>query len=1105
MKTRVPQVVTRSGAVLARVALVVLAVTLMAAAPAVAEGPHWQLSVTPVPTHLPPGGEGQIVVLAWNLGGEGEGAPVTITDNLPTGVTATSIHTVTTFAGNGLPEVMSCSVAPVPTCTWSKAIAPFGEDLTPDGMLEMTIKVKVAGPPRTAVDEARIEGGEAPSASIRQPMVVSSSEAPFGFERYEFRPENADGSLDTQAGSHPFQMTTTLGFNSTFENGVVKPVAMLKNLHLHLPPGLLGNPGAVPECSVEEFTTNRLEGDYCPPETAVGIVLTTVREPAGKLGNPQEPITTLSPLFNLKPAPGEPARLGFVGAVLPIVLDTAVRTGNDYGVTISNFKVPETAEVLAARVTVWGFPGDSRHDAARGWGCLRPSQVELLGGCPAPTTSESYLTLPTSCDAPLESSVEADSWSTPLRAAEVAAPLFYTVRDDGGRALTQEGCDRLPFRPAMTVAPDTQTGSAPTGVKVDVKVPQDTTLSSSGFAEAAVRDTTVALPEGMQVNPASANGLEACSEAQVGFTGVDPAGTNLFTATLPEAFCPDGAKVGTVHIKTPLLPHELEGGVYLATQTANPFGSLIAMYIVAQDPESGVLVKLAGEVAVDEHTGRLTSTFKNTPELPFEELKLELFGGSTGPLSTPSHCGTYETVATMGPWSGTAAVQSSSSFRIVSGPRGTPCAAPLPFAPSLTAGSTNVQAAAFTPFTTTLSREDGDQNLAALQLHMPEGLLGKLSSVTTCPEPQASAGTCPAASLIGHTVVGVGLGSSPYTISGGQVFITGPYKGAPYGLSIAEPAKAGPFDLGSGPCDCVVVRAKIEVDPHSSALTITSDPLPTRLQGIPIQLKHANVTVDRPGFTFNPTNCSQMPITATISGEEGANAPASVPFEVANCGALAFKPTFSVSTQGKTSKLGGASIHVKVTSGNGQANIAKVRASLPKQLVSRLTTLQKACLDRVFALNPASCPAGSVVGTATAITPVLRGPLKGPAFLVSHAGRSFPDLVIVLQGEGITLDLVGNTDIKHGITSSTFAAVPDAPVSTFDLVLPEGPHSVLAANLPEKAHRSMCGQRLAMPTTITGQNGAVLQQTTKLAISGCGRRRTVKAKRKIKHRAGRKR
>ena len=1107
---------------------------LLAATPALAEpAPRWQLSVTSIPTHLPPGGEGQIVVLGWNLGGASEGAPVTITDDLPPGVTATSIHGATEMAGEGLPESlnpMSCTLVPTPTCTWSKATALLGESLTAYGTLRVTIDVKVEGPQRTATDEAGIEGGEAPSDVVSQPLSVNSSQAPFGFEKYEFRPENADGSLDTQAGSHPFALTTTLGLNSTFEAGVVKPVAMARDLHVELPPGLIGDPRAVPECTLEEFTTNLLESDFCPPETAVGIALVTVREPTGHLGT-LEPTTKISPVFNLTPAPGEPARLGFVAAVVPVVLDTSLRSGGDYGVTVINTNIPETAELLAARVIVWGVPGDPRHNTARGWECLKPTAEEP---CPAPNTSQPFLTLPTSCEHPLESSVDADSWPTPgnKETSEVAAPLSYILRGDAGEPVTLTGCDRLPFTPTMTVAPDTQAASAPTGLKVSLSVPQETTLAPSGLAEADVKDTTVALPEGMQVNPASVSGLQACSGTpsalaagelgspgdEIGFTGFQELGgehepgvsTATFTPYLPGSlaakgaaehheipeseaalqpglnFCPEASKVGVVHIKTPLLPRELEGGVYLAAQNANPFGSLIALYIIAQDPEAGVLVKLAGEVTLDGRTGQLVSTFLNTPQLPFEELNLELFGGADGSLSTPSRCGVYQTTASLTPWSDAPPVNPTSVFEITSGPKGSPCpGSSLPFAPSLVAGTTNNQAGAFSPLTTTISREDGNENIQAVSLHMPAGLSGLLTGVKLCEERQAEEGLCGPESLIGETTVSVGVGDHPYTVTGGKVFITGPYQGAPFGLSIATPAKAGPFDLEKNtPCDCVVVRAKVEVDPHTAVVTIASSAIPHIIEGIPLQIKDVDVTVDRPGFEFNPTNCSPLAITGTISSIEGASSALSIPFQAANCATLKFAPNFSVSTSAHTSKADGASLTTKLvypTAPQGtQANIAMTKVDLPKILPSRLTTLQKACLAVVFEASPESCPAASVVGHATVTTPVLPVPLTGPAYLVSHGGEAFPALTMVLKGYGVTIDLVGTTFIsKSGITSTTFKTVPDTPFNTFELTLPEGKYSALAAN------GNLCKHKLVMPTAFVAQNGAEIKQETQIAVTGC--------------------
>jgi hypothetical protein len=422
---------------------------------------------------------------------------------------------------------------------------------------------------------------------------------------------------------------------------------------------------------------------------------------------------------------------------------------------------------------------------------------------------------------------------------------------------------------------------------------------------------------------------------------------------------------------------------------------------------------------------------------------------------------------------------------VISGPNATPCHDPLPFNPSLTAGTTSIQAGGFSPFTMTMSRGDGNQNLDAIRLKMPPGMLGTLATVKLCPEAQANAGTCGAESLIGHTTVSVGVGGDPYSVTGGQVFITEGYKDAPYGLSIVNPAKAGPFDLGK-----VIVRAKVEVDPLTAVLTITSDSdgpykIPTILDGIPLQIQHVNVSIDRPGFTFNPTNCSPLAITGALTSDQGATKALSVPFQITNCAVLAFKPKLTAKTSGKTSRKAGASLSVKLTypAGPYDANIARVKVDLPRQLPSRLTTLQQACPTATFDTNPANCPAASIVGHATASTPVMPVPLTGPAYFVSHGGEQFPELIIVLQGYGATVHLVGSTFInKAGITSSTFKTVPDVPVGTFELNLPQGKYSALAAN------GNLCTTKLVMPTSFVAQNGAVIKTTTPITPTGCAKK-----------------
>ena len=556
-----------------------------------------------------------------------------------------------------------------------------------------------------------------------------------------------------------------------------------------------------------------------------------------------------------------------------------------------------------------------------------------------------------------------------------------------------------------------------------------------------------------------------------------------------------------MHIKTPLLSHELEGAIYLASPAPNgeagrnPFGSLVALYLVAEDPVSGVLVKLAGRGEINESTLRVSTSFENAPQVPFEDLRIDLFGGPKGSLSTPALCGQYATEASFTPWSGTGAVNldsPASEFAVSAGAGGEGCPGEeLPFSPGFDAQSASEHAGAFTSFELELARPDGDQALSGLSMHLPEGIAAMLSSVTICDESQAASDQCPASSEVGQATAIAGLGSEPYVENGGRVYITGPYEGAPFGLEIVTPAVAGPFDLGT-----VTVRSKLAIDPTNASVTISSDPLPTQLRGIPLQLKRVLVSVDRPNFQFNPTNCTPTKVEATVTGAQGASAGVSSPFALSGCNTLPFAPKLTAATKGQASKANGAPFAVTVQSkGLGQANIAKVDLQLPKTLPARLTTLQKACTEAAFNQNPASCPEGSVIGNATIHTPVLSNPLSGPAYLVSHGNAAFPDVEFVLQGEGVKLLLDGKTQIKNGVTYSKFESAPDAPFTVFETVLPAGPHSALTANLPEADKFNLCGQSLQMPTEITGQNGAVIKQDTKIAVEGCA---AVKANRTAK-------
>jgi hypothetical protein len=943
-------------------------------------------------------------------------------------------------------------------------------------------------------------------------VLASSADAEFGImpASVKMRAVEQNGTTDTGAGSHPYELQIEFEFNKKTVDGVEVPDGSARDIETDLPLGLVGNPRAVARCPREDFDIGF--ETKCPGDTQVGIIEAHFGSTA--------PVS--APLFNLTPPPGVLARIGVQAVGLAAILDASVRTGAGYGVAVTANNIP-TPEIESVTAKIWGVPYDEGHDPERR--CI-VKEKEIAGCTLTEVVPRPFLTLPTSCTGPLSTTIKADSTETLGTFPADAVSETGLSLDNSSNPVGLFGCEGLAFEPSLTASPVILGGvpstETPSGLNVELRIPQPE--SPQGLAQANLKEAVVTLPAGMTVSPSAANGLGACSLAQIGLNSQSPAA------------CPDSAKLGSVEIEAPALEHTLKGSVFLAQQGnlagngSNPFGSLLALYVVAEG--EGVVVKLPGEIEVAAG-GQLITRFgndpvtgeKSLPQLPFSDLKMSFFGGPRAPLITPSACGTYTTTAQLTPYGNDPSVgpvsppvQSSSSFTISQG-----CT--QGFIPSFTSGTTNNQAGAYSPQLVTFSRHDGEQRIAGIQVTEPPGLLATLKNVAQCPEPQASQGECSPDSLIGETTVAAGPGSEPFWVKGGRVYLTGPYKGAPFGLAIAVPAVAGPINLGTDGKP-VVVRARIDVNPTTAQAIVTSDPLPTILQNVPLDVRTVNVTVNRPGFMFNPTNCSPTATTATITSSAAANIGVSSPFEAVNCASLPFKPSFTVSTQGKTSKANGASLTVNVAEKPGEANIHKVALQLPLILPARLTTLQKACTDAQFSTNPAGCPEASNIGTATAITPVLSAPLVGPAYLVSHGGAAFPDVEFVLQGEnGVQITLDGKTDIKKGITFSRFETVPDAPISSFQTVLPEGPHSALAANgnlctptkivsvrkrVAVRVHghvkhvtktvKQTVSAPLQIPTTLTGQNGAVVTQNTKITVTGCSKiKKTAKKAAKPKH------
>ena len=984
---------------------------------------------------------------------------------------------------------------------------------------------------------------------------ATPAHAEFGLQRFAISARNQNGTPDVQAGSHPYALTTTFVLNQppcVIEESkrTCVPEGNIKDTRVELPPGFVGNPNATPRCTYQEFikgeTPRQIPG--CSNEAAVGAATAFVGISAAP-GNVFEIEGISEPVFNLVPPPGVAAEFGFIVAgSTPVLLQTSVRTGRDYGLTTTASDTNQAVLVTAAKVTIWGVPASAAHNRIRGacvargtkanhpleepgWG-LREGEDELegpigpyaagsgspleaeknteaKGGCPTQAPLLPLLTNPTSCGVSRTATLGVDSWREPgvFKTKEASLPELL-------------GCEKLDFSPTVTVKPDGEAGSTPTGLNVALHVPQETTENPVGLAEADVRDTTVTLPAGVQLSPSAADGLQSCPQLH----GEDPAkeaqeenhelsGVNL--GTKQPANCPDASKVANVRIKSPLLEHELTGSMYLAAPQnfaglpENPFSSKVALYLVAEEHERGVLIKLAGnstpckapgEVVQGGVTcqaaGQLVTTFEDTPQLPFTELKAEFFGTARAPLATPALCGSYTTTATFTPWSATPPVSPTSTFPIVSGPNGSACSNPLPFSPSLSSGTTNINAGSFTPLTTTITREDGQQNMQSVVLHYPPGVSGMLKGVPLCPEAQANAGTCSEESKIGETIVSVGLGNDPFSVTGGKVYLTEKHAGAPFGLSIVNPAKAGPFDLQHGAP--VVVRAKIEIDPRTAALTVTTGDIPSIIEGFPLQIKHVNVLINRPGFTFNPTSCDPSTVTGAITAWEGASSPVSTPFQVANCATLKYEPQIQVTTGAKSSKVNGASLLFKIAYPKGamgaQSWFNEAKFDLPKQLPARLTTIQKACLAATFESNRAACPAASIIGHAIVHTQVLPVPLEGPVYFVSYGGAKFPDAVLVLDGYGVHIELHGETFIKNGVTSATFRNTPDVPFESIEVSIPTGPYSEFGANLPASANGSFCGQKLVMPTLFKAQNGLEINENVNIAVSGCPKALTAKQK-----------
>jgi hypothetical protein len=851
-----------------------------------------------------------------------------------------------------------------------------------------------------------------------------------------------NGVFSRQAGAHS-DLTTRIVFPSR-ENGTILD-ENVRTVDVDLPPGVIGDPTDVPTCSYADLIAGGGEIGNCAAETQVGIMLLHIS--AGD-APPSE-----IPVYNVERPADKPALFAFNYFGVPVPITPVVRPG-DFGISAHVGPISQALPLFSSELILWGVPADPSHDAHRHF----PGGFGITGAH-STAPRRPFMTNGGSCTTtPAVTAARVSSWQH----ADVFTSASFSS-DLDGIPFVNERCDRQAFDPAITVKPVSHMADAPTGLDVDLTVPQNN--APDGLATANVRKVAITFPEGMAVSPSSAAGLGACAPDQIGL-GTDTPNT-----------CPESSKIGSVEIHTPVLDVPLKGDVILATQEANPFGSLLAMYIVAKGP--GVMLKLPGRVDTDTETGQLTATFDNNPQLPFETLHLELRSGARAPLATPTACGTYTTHAEITSWASDTPVSIDTPMAIDEG------CGDRPFEMSMGAGVESPVAGGSSPFSFALTRADRTQYLSQIDATLPPGLLARVADATLCPAAQADAGTCARGTEIGSTSVLSGPGESPLALKG-RVYFTGPYKGAPYGLSIVVPTagQAGPYDLGD-----VVVRAAIHVDPTDAHVTVKSDPLPRIVEGFPLRLRQVIVSIDRPNFMLNPTSCDAKTVRSQVTSFAGQIADLSVPFRVVGCGDLGFDPQLTLTLSGKGQRTTGdhPRFAARLTESAGDANPRRVAVSLPKSLALDPGNAEALCEFTDGNSADPKCPAGSIVGRAHAETPILKQPLDGPVYFVKNVRtdaktgaqiRTLPMLVVPLSGpDGVKITLKGVSSVNDDRLVATFDDLPDAIVSKFSLTIDGGKNGILAVSNADICKRSQIADEQLDGHNGDGVDGAILVAT----------------------------
>ncbi len=1019
---------------------------------------------------LAAGGSGRLVLTATNIGDapvDATDTPVEIVDELPDGIIATGFEA---FAGT--PEV------PIPVdCTLesvTKVACLFEGELPPYEAIEIEIFGTLTGTPPAAGAPGKVTvfGGNAPPSTSSQTIKVSPEKTPFGFEVFSTATEEEGGGPVIKAGSHPFQMTTTIQFNAgkvtpgvTRSQGTVEQPAIPRNVRLSLPAGLVGNATQVPVCEMADFYRGGIVNE-CGAQSAIGAASVTIIEASVGFRS------VAVPVFNLRPAQGEPARFGFTVANVPIVIDTAVDPDHDYRIIASVNNASQLAVVLSTSIVIWGSPGDPRHDLSRGWSCAYKFADLQRGPCerPAGLGEETFLREPVNCTAERVFSVELEPWNTPL--GSVVDRASTTSSRLGG-------CDQVPFDPTIAASPTSKSAQGSSGLAFQLDMPNDGLLDKDGtgaIAEGQAKKVEVTLPAGVTVNPSQAEGLAGCGPAEY---------ARETASSLPGQGCPEASKVGNVEVDTPLLEEKAKGAVYVAAPYDNPFDTLLALYMVAKIPERGVLVKQAGKVQLDPKTGQIVTVFDGLPQIPFDSFRLSFFGGDRAPLVLPPKCGSYDITAKFTPWHAPdEVVQRTSSFSVDQGANGGACPSePPPFNPSFTAGSTNNAAGSFSPLSLRLTRQDGEGEFSRFSVKLPKGLIGKLAGIPFCSDAAIAAAeartgpnggkeelaspSCPAASQLGRTLVGAGVGPA-LSYAPGKIYLAGPYQGAKLSIVAIATATVGPFDLGN-----VVIRQALRINPETAEVTSDgsgSAPIPHILQGVVVHARDITVYIDRDNFVLNPTSCERMSAAATVTSQGGQSEDISSPFQAAGCASLGFTPKLSIKLKGGTKRNANPALTAVVRARPGDANIGAAKVTLPHSAFLDQSHIKTVCTRVQFnsgAGNGANCPAGSVYGKAQAITPLLDEPLSGPVYLRSSS-HPLPDMVVALHSSKIDINLVGRIDSgKGGGIRTSFESVPDASVTSFTLRMRGGKRGLIVNST------NLCASKNRAVAEFTGQNGKV--------------------------------